>query len=105
LERKRTAVNEDKTGVTAELYKTIVAIVDDRVRGIRVTREGFNELRNAVERLAEAQAKTEAAVERLAEAHRELSVEVRRLSATIGFGIEDIGRVVLPGYLKRHFDI
>ncbi len=32
-------------------------------------------------------------------------MEVGKLSDTIGFGIEDIGRVVLPGYLKRHFDI
>lgn len=118
--------NGDGSGVNAELYKTIVAIVDDRVREIRVTREEFDELKaavnrlaeaqvrteervsrleDAVERLAEAQARTEEAVERLAKAQRELSVEVGKLSTAIGFGIEDIGRVVLPGYLKRHFGI
>jgi len=154
-------VNSERSGVTAELYKAVVAIVDDRVKEIRVTREDFDELRravdelaeaqvrtekrveelvevqvraerrigrledaverltqaqasteermgrleDAVERLAQAQAKTEETVERLVKAQRELSVEVGKLSATIGFGIEDIGRVVLPGYLERHFGI
>lgn len=31
-------------GMTAELYQAIVAVVDDRVREIRVTREDFHEL-------------------------------------------------------------
>ncbi len=38
-------------------------------------------------------------------AQRELSVAVGKLSDSLGYGIEDIGRVVLPGYLERHFDI
>jgi predicted nuclease with TOPRIM domain len=127
-------------GVTAELYKAIVAIVDDRVKEIRVTREDFSELRravnelaeaqirtekrveelaevqarteervgrleDAVERLALAQAKTEETVERLVNAQREISVEVGKLSTAIGFGIEDLGKVMLPGYLERHFGI
>ncbi len=50
-------------GVTAELYKAIVAIVDDRVKEIRVTREDFSELRRAVNELAEAQIRTEKRVE------------------------------------------
>ena len=183
------AVNSDKEGVTAGLYRAIVEIVDDRVEEIRVTREDFSELKravneladaqtraeervgrledaverlalaqakteervgrledaveklalaqakteervgrledaveklalaqarteervggleDAVEKLALAQARTEATVERLVKAQRELSVEVGKLSTAIGFGIEDVGRVVLPGYLERHFGI
>jgi proteasome lid subunit RPN8/RPN11 len=141
------AVNSDKDGVTAGLYRAIVEIVDDRVKEIRVTREDFSELKgaineladaqtraeermgqledaveklalaqakteervgrleDAVEKLALAQARTEETVERLVKAQRELSVEVGKLSTAIGFDIEDVGRVVLPGYLERHFGI
>ncbi|MEA1963811.1 MAG: hypothetical protein U9O41_01590, partial [Candidatus Aerophobetes bacterium] len=62
------------------------------------TEERMGRLEEAVERLAQAQAKTERSVGNLAK-------EVGRLSATIGFGLEDIGRVVLPGYLERHYSI
>ncbi len=55
-------------------------------------------LDGAVERLAEAQARTERAVQELAQA-------VGRLSDTVGYGLEDIARVILPGYLERHFGI
>lgn len=108
-----------EAGVTAEVYKTIVTIVDERVKEIKVTREDFNALRDVVEELAQAQrrteqrveelaqaqGRTEEAVERLVGAQRELSVAVGKLSDNLGYGIEDIGRVVLPGYLERHFDI
>jgi hypothetical protein len=33
---------------------------------------------------------------------RELAQQVGKLSDTIGFGLEDIARVVLPGWLSRH---
>jgi len=46
-------------GLTAEMYQAIVAIVDDRLREVRVTREGFNQLTQAISRLTEAQARTE----------------------------------------------
>ena len=108
-----------EAGVTAEVYKTIVTIIDERVKEIKVKREDFNALRDVVEELAQAQrrteqrveelaqaqCRTEEAVERLVGAQRELSVAVGKLSDNFGYGIEDIGRVVLPGYLERHFDI
>ena len=34
-----------------------------------------------------------------------LTKEVGTLSRDFGFGLEDIGHVVLPGYLKRHYRI
>ena len=128
----------DRTlSLTPELYDLIVKIVDDRVRGIRVTREefdklrrsmeeGFKRLENAITRLAEAQRRTEerinalakaqkrtedrleelaTVVEKLALALRNLRVEVGRLNDTVGFGLEDIARVVLPGWLYRHLGI
>jgi hypothetical protein len=46
-------------GITAELYRAIVTIVDDRVKEIRVTREDFDRLTQTVAQLAQAQARTE----------------------------------------------
>ncbi len=155
-------------GLTAEMYRAVVAIVEERVKEIRVTREDFNALTGAVQELAQAQARTEQRVEELAqaqarteqrveelaqaqarteerveelaqaqarteqrvggleramqelaqaqarteqqieklvEAQQNLAQQVGRLSDTIGFGLEDIAKVVLPGYLQRHFGI
>ncbi|MFQ6058470.1 MAG: hypothetical protein ACE5MB_06305 [Anaerolineae bacterium] len=182
--------------LTAELYEAIVRIVDDRIKEIRVTREDFNALQQAVfqlteaqrrteerldhlaetvqtlaeaqrrteerlealalrvdqlaeaqrrteerlealalrvDQLAEAQRRTEERLDALAEAQRrteerldhlaetvqalaeaqrrteealrQLGRQVGALSDTIGFGLEDIARVVLPGYLERHLCI
>lgn len=62
--------------------------------------------------LAEAQRRTEEQVTALAEAQRRTEETVRQLAQTvgrfsdiIGFGLEDIARVVLPGYLQRHLGI
>ena len=140
--------------VTPEVYKTIVTIIDERVKELHIRREDFCKLEEAVERLAQAQAKTEKtmgrleeaverlaqaqakteermgrleervggleeamerlaqaqaktekAMERLTQAQTEMRKEIGGLGATIGFGLEDIGRVVLPGYLERHYNI
>jgi len=65
-----------------------------------------------LKQLAEAQHKTEEQLERLAkrmdqlaEAVDKLRVEVGRLSETVGFGLEDVARVVLPGWLHRHLGV
>jgi predicted nuclease with TOPRIM domain len=116
----------ETAAITPELYNAIVTIVDDRTKDIRVTREDFNELRaivtdlaSAQRELAHAQAKTEErvggledAVERLAQAQakteealKELAMQVGKLSDNIGFSLEDVAKVVLPGYLERHLHI
>jgi len=66
----------------------------------------------ALERLAQAQARTEAAVKELAEAQRRTEMALKEqqrhlsgLGEVIGFGLEDIARTVVPGYLQRHFGI
>ncbi|MEM4329056.1 MAG: hypothetical protein QXI50_05275, partial [Candidatus Caldarchaeum sp.] len=57
--------------------------------------EGQTRLEEAMAELAEAQARTEMALQGLMK-------QVGRLSDTVGFGLEDIARVVIPGWLYRH---
>jgi len=66
------------------------------------TEERVTRLEEAVTRLADAQARTEERVTRVEVSLRELAQQVGKLSDTIGFGLEDIARVVLPGWLSRH---
>jgi len=46
--------------------------------------------------------RTEAAITKLTEAMTEMRKEIAGLGETIGFGLEDIAHVVLPGWLARH---
>ena len=78
---------EQTKGLTAEMYKAVVAIVDERVREIRVTREAFSALRGAVLELAQAQARTEARLEGLAQAPARTEARWAELAeATAGRG-------------------
>ena len=74
--------------------------------------ERLTRLEKTVAELAEAQKRSEErltrlenAVDKLSEATAQLSRSVGSLSATIGFGLEDIARVVVPGWLLRHENI
>ncbi len=74
-------------GLTAEMYRAVVAIVDDRMKEIRVVRQEFDRLveahartEAALNRLSEAQARTEAALNRLSEAQAQTEARVRELS-------------------------
>jgi len=112
--------------LSPEVYETVVRIVDQRVGEIKVTREDFDklvrtvsELSTAVRELAEAQKRTEerigslaSAVEVLAKAQEEtrggltdLRVAVGSLTDTVGFSLEDVAKVVVPGWLQRHENI
>jgi len=62
-------------GLTAEMYRAVIAVVDERMEAIRVTREDFDrlnrtvgELAQAQRDLAQAQARTEERLEELAQA-------------------------------------
>jgi seryl-tRNA synthetase len=62
-----------------------------------------------LEALAEAQRRTEERLEALAEAQRRteeavgrLAVAVGGLSDTVGYGLEDVAKVMLPPWLERH---
>ena len=67
-------------GITAEVYRAIITIVDERVKEIRVTREDFDSLKAVVRELAEAQKRTEARVEELAEAQKRTEARVEELA-------------------------
>ncbi|ROQ91220.1 chordopoxvirus fusion protein [Desulfosoma caldarium] len=70
-------------GLTSELYKTIIAIVDERVREIRVTREGFDDLKQVVRELAEAQKRTEERLDSLAAKVEDLTEAQKRTEARV----------------------
>ena len=89
---------EETRGITAELYRTLITIVDERVKEIRVTREDFDELRGIVRELAQAQTRTEKALTNLAQ-------QVGRMTDTLGYGLEDLGHWVLPAYFERTYGI
>ena len=107
---------------TARLEKAMAELAEAQQRTeMRVARleEHTARLEKAIANLAEAQRKTEERVEELAKAQieteealaslarvvREQNVKIDRLSNVIGFGLEDIARVVLPGWLYRHLSV
>ena len=67
-------------GITAEMYKAIIAVVDERVKEIKVTREDFDSLRSVVQQLAEAQRRTEQRVEELAQAQKRTEQRLEELA-------------------------
>jgi hypothetical protein len=69
------------------------------------TEERLEELTKRVDSLAEAQLRTEETLEKLMTILENLRSEVGKLSDTVGFGLEDIARVVLPGWLQRHLGL
>ncbi|MEW5766429.1 MAG: hypothetical protein AB1797_02210 [bacterium] len=72
--------------------------IQELAQAQKASEERLTRVEQAIEELAQAQKKTE-------EALAALSVNVGRLSDNIGFGLEDIARLVLPGYLERHLHI
>jgi acyl transferase domain-containing protein len=80
-------MGEISGGLTAELYKAIITVVDDRVKEIKVTRKDFDELTRVVEELAQAQKKSEerlgrleTVVEELAQAQKKTEQRVEELA-------------------------
>lgn len=64
-------------GMTAELYKAVVAVVDDRVEGIKVTRRDFDDLKGVVE---ERVGGLERAMETLARTQAEMQNAIKELA-------------------------
>ena len=97
---------------TEERLNELAKRVNDLAEAQRRTEEQVNQLAEAqrrteeqLNRLAEAQRRTEEQVQELAKAVQELARQVGRLSDLIGFGLEDIARVMVPGWLERHMKI
>ncbi len=70
-------------GLTAEAYRAIMALIDDRMAEVRVVREDFDRLTATVRALAEAQRRTEERVNELAEAQRRTEERLERLEAIV----------------------
>ena len=66
--------------ITPELYRTILAIVDERVGEIKVTREEYDQLRSLVMQLLKAQVRTEEKLAELAEAQKRTEARVEELA-------------------------
>jgi len=66
--------------LTAELYEAVVKIVDDRVGGIKVTREDFDRLTKTVASLSGAVERLEGSVEKLAEAQKATDMRMAELA-------------------------
>jgi len=64
--------------------------IEEKLRDRFPRREDFSELKSIVQGLAEAQRRTEVQVQNLAR-------NVGKLSDNVGFRLEDVARVVLPG--------
>ena len=82
--------------MAAEVYKTIIAIVDKRVKEIKVTRKDFDHLEAVVSDLTEAQKKAEQELASLVKTVENLQKEVGDLSNTIGYKLENAAYKALP---------
>ena len=69
--------------ITPELYRTIIAIVDERVGEIKVAREEYDQLRSVVMQLVKAQAKTEDRLAELAEAQKRTETRLDSLALRV----------------------
>jgi len=72
---------------------------------IKSLREGQNKLWEGQNKLWEEVRSLRETTNKLIESIHELSRAVNRLSDIVGFGLEDIARVVVPGWLYRHENI
>ena len=96
---------------TAEVMLGVLDKVAGQVQAFGVQREDFTELKQIVQKLAEAQARTDIDIKRLIEAQtrtdkslQHLSQQVGGLSETVGGDIEDIAYIVIHDVLKRELN-
>ncbi|MEM1674091.1 MAG: hypothetical protein QXN24_07540 [Candidatus Bathyarchaeia archaeon] len=103
---------EERLSALAEAQKRTEERLDALAEAQKMTEERLTALAEAQKRteerlsaLAEAQRRTEEAIIKLTISLDALRVEVGRLSETVGFGLEDIARVVLPGWIYARLGI
>ena len=102
----------------AQKIAEVMGMVYEELRNT-VTKDEFNELKEVVRDLAEAQKRTEQRVEELAEAQKRTEAEIKELaralketrvmvgglSDTVGYGLEDRAIKALPAVLKGKYGI
>ena len=100
---------ETLTEISPQAKRALISLIDrrieERLKDQLPTREDFSELKSIVHELAQAQQELAEAQGRTEIQMQNLARSVGKLSDNIGFGLEDIARVVLPGYLERHLGI
>ena len=100
---------ETLTEISPQAKRALISLIDrrieERLKDQLPTREDFSELKSIVQELAQAQQELAEAQGRTEIQMQNLARSVGKLSDNIGFGLEDIARVVLPGYLERHLGI
>ena len=96
-------------GRLATVHVRLEESVEELAKRVEELAAAHESLAKRVEELAAAQVRLERRVEelavnmsRLTETVQNLAREVGRLSETIGFGLEDVARTVVPGWLYRH---
>ncbi|MEM1717844.1 MAG: hypothetical protein QXF49_00650 [Thermosphaera sp.] len=94
---------------TEERLEQLAARVDQLAEAQRRTEERLEQLAARVDQLAEAQRRTEERLEQLASTVREtrdalsnLATQVGRLSEVVGFGLEDVARIMVAGWLDAY---
>ncbi|MEM2849834.1 MAG: hypothetical protein QXI36_06140 [Candidatus Bathyarchaeia archaeon] len=98
-------LTEDRLNILTERVDRLAERVDKLAEAQKLTEDRLNILTERVDRLAEAQLRTEDHLKRLEIAVSNLAREVGRLSDVVGFGLEDVAKVVVPGWLYRHESI
>jgi len=76
--------------------------IEDIRASLSTLTENVNKLTISVSELTEAQRRLTESLSTLTQRIESLAKEVGSLSSTIGFRLEDIARVVVPGWLYRH---
>jgi len=89
---------------TEGALKELAAAQKETDQSLRELAAAQKETDQSLKELAAAQKETEKALAELA-AQTRTDQQVGRLGDNIGFGLEDIARVVAPGYLLRHHGI
>src|SRR3989475_5287945 len=90
---------------TEGALKELAAAQKETDQSLKELAAAQKETDQSLKELAAAQKETEKALAELAAAQTRTDQQVGRLGDNIEFGLEDIARVVAPGYLLRHHSI
>ncbi|RJP55720.1 MAG: chordopoxvirus fusion protein [Deltaproteobacteria bacterium] len=91
--------------VTKKEFNELKEIVGDLVQAQKKTEERLNELAQAQRDLAQAQERTEISLNRLIEDHRQTRERLENISDTVGYTLENQSYKGLPTLLKRDLGI
>jgi len=93
--------------VEPRLREVLFAILEEieRQREETVTKKEFNELKEIVKELAQAQKRTEKELQKLIKEHTKTREQVGGLSITVGYILENEAMKALPTLLLKEFDL